>query len=465
MSARDPTFLLAPEGTEDEIVVSKKGLAELERRADQADQQARENERLRKENAELRRRLQVHENPNVPPSVRHHAPGYSRDRPLTDPEHRKRPGGQPGHSGTTREPLTPDEKVALIATQCRRCHGTHLKLRGVETHQEVEVEHRRKVTEYTQAVYGCLDCGAEVRATLPDGREPSGYGPQLQTDIVLGKIEERLPYRKLVERLAREGIPSCPATLQAVVWNAGEKLASEYEAILARVRAAPTVYADETTFSVDGHRWYLWTFTTPTDQFLVLRPSRGEGVVAEVLGEGFRGKVIVCDGHGAYPHRRLGWVLQRCWAHLLRKARAAEEAEPRSELLCDELTALYQWLGEEVERDGRAAHRRSLHRIGSRELGRILRRYEASRWEGLRKVGVYLRNGGRSWLTFVRRPGVEPTNNRAERSLREAVVIRKIVGTLRTGEGAEAWARLLSVLGTWKLRGKNPSTKLYSALS
>jgi transposase len=453
MSARDPTVLLAPEGTGDEIVVSKKRLAELKRRADE---QARENERLRKENAELRRRLQVHENPNFPPSVRHHAPGYSRDRPLTDPEHRKRPDGQPGHLGTTREPLTPDEKVGLIATQCRRCHGAHLKLRGVETHQEVEVEveveHPRKVTEYTQAVYGYLDCGAEVRATLPEGQEPSEYGPQLQTDIVLGKIEERLPYRKLVERLAREGIPSCPATLQAGVWNAGGKLASEYEAILARVRAAPTVYADETTFSVDGHRWYLWTFTTPTDQFLVLRPSRGESVVAEVLGEGFRGKVIVCDGHGAYPHQGLGWVLQRCWAHLLRKARAAEEAEPRSELLCDELTALYQWLGEEVQRDGRAADRRSLHRIGSRELGRILRRYEASRWEGLRKVGVYLRNGGMSRPTFVRRPGVEPTNNRAERSLREAVVIRKIVGTLRTEKGAEARARLLSVLGTWKPR-------------
>jgi len=282
---------------------------------------------------------------------------------------------------------------------------------------------------------------------------------------VLGKIEERLPYRKLEERLAREGIPSCPATLQAVVWNAGEKLASEYEAIRGRIQAAPTVYADETTFSVDGKQWYLWTFTTMTDQFLVLRPSRGEGVVSEVLGEGFRGKVIVCDGHKAYPHRRLGWVLQRCWAHLVRKAEAAEEAEPRSELLCDELTALYGWLVEELERDGRSANRRRLHRIGKRELGRLLRRYEASRWEEQRKVGVYLKNGWASWLTFVKYPEVEPTNNRAERSLREAVVIRKIIGTLRNSRGAEALARLLSVLGTWKLRGEDPSVNLYAVFS
>ncbi|MHB8352723.1 MAG: IS66 family transposase, partial [Thermoplasmata archaeon] len=415
--------------------------------------------------AELRRRLSVHENSNVPPSVRHHAPGYSRDRPLTDPEHRKRPGGQPGHPGTTREPLPADEKVSLTADHCPRCKSQQLKFRGTETTQEIEVEHRRKVTEYAQAVYDCVECGAVVRATLPDGRVPAGYGPQLQTDIVVGKVEERLPYRKLEERLAREGIPSCPATLQAVVWNAGERLGLAYMEILARIRAALVVYADETTFSVDGHRWWLWTFTTPQDLFLVLRPSRGKGVVREVLGKGFRGKVIVCDGYGAYPHRRLGWVLQRCWAHLLRKARAAEEAEPKSELLCEELVGLYRWLTEELARDDGTANRRRLHRIGRRELRRLLGRYEGSRWEAQRKVGVYLRNGGKSWLTFVLHPNVEPTNNRAERSLREAVVIRKIVGTLRNEKGAGALARLLSVLGTWKLRGENPSTKLYAALS
>jgi hypothetical protein len=34
-------------------------------------------------------------------------------------------------------------------------------------------------------------------------------------------------------------------------------------------------------------------------------------------------------------------------------------------------------------------------------------------------------------FTFILKPKVEPTNNRAERGLREHVVIRKIIGTLR----------------------------------
>jgi hypothetical protein len=34
-------------------------------------------------------------------------------------------------------------------------------------------------------------------------------------------------------------------------------------------------------------------------------------------------------------------------------------------------------------------------------------------------------NGFDYWFTFVIHPGVEPTNNRAERALREHVILRK----------------------------------------
>ena len=60
---------------------------------------------------------------------------------------------------------------------------------------------------------------------------------------------------------------------------------------------------------------------------------------------------------------------------------------------------------------------------------------------------------------------MDATNDRGERSLREAIVIRKIFGTLRNWKWAEAFTRLLNVLGTWKLRGENPATKLYAAVS
>jgi transposase len=326
----------------------------------------------------------------------------------------------------------------------------------------VELPPPRKaiVTEFTLPIDECRDCGAETRGALPSGSAPTGYGPQLQTEVVLGKIVERLPYWRLAERLEREGAPMSTATLQGLVWGASERLGEAYASILRRIRRSSVVHADETSFGVDGKTWWLWTFVTPSgNTLLVLRPSRGAGVVEEILGKGYTG-TVVCDGWRAY----LGYSLQRCWAHLLRVARAAGEEDPEAESLGEELGAVYSILTEGLAEDSGEKNRTHLERLGERELHRLLARYERGGSEALRKVGVYLRNGGDAWLTFLRQPGVEPTNNRGERALRESVVIRKIIGTLRNGRGAEVFSRLMSVLGTWRTQGKNTATQLYAAL-
>ena len=60
------------------------------------------------------------------------------------------------------------------------------------------------------------------------------------------------------------------------------------------------------------------------------------------------------------------------------------------------------------------------------------------------------------WFKFIINPGVEPTNNRAERSLRPNVVIfRKILGTLRNEKGTSIHERIMTTLATWGLKGLN----------
>ena len=51
-------------------------------------------------------------------------------------------------------------------------------------------------------------------------------------------------------------------------------------------------------------------------------------------------------------------------------------------------------------------------------------------------------------LTFLQVPGVEPTNNRAERMLRPAVIARKISHCSKNERGAYATAAFLSVIHT-----------------
>ncbi len=73
--------------------------------------------------------------------------------------------------------------------------------------------------------------------------------------------------------------------------------------------------------------------------------------------------------------------------------------------------------------------------------------------EKVRKLIGKIGNGFDYWFTFVINPGVEPTNNRAERALRPNVVLRKILGTLRNEKGASIHERIMTTLATWDRMG------------
>ena len=68
----------------------------------------------------------------------------------------------------------------------------------------------------------------------------------------------------------------------------------------------------------------------------------------------------------------------------------------------------------------------------------------------LRKFAGKVRNGMEYWFTCVIHTFVEPTNNIAERALRELVVQRKIIGGLRREKGAHIMETVASMIATWK---------------
>jgi transposase len=67
--------------------------------------------------------------------------------------------------------------------------------------------------------------------------------------------------------------------------------------------------------------------------------------------------------------------------------------------------------------------------------------------------------------SFVINPGVEPTNNKAERVIREHVVQRKIIGTVQNEKGTSIHERLMTVLATWSQQGLDSLQMLRLKLS
>jgi len=418
---------------------------------------AEENIKLQQENAELRRRLAAYENPHTPPSRRLI---YPRPRRRTDAP--RFPGRPRGHQGVTRPTPSPDMVVEPPRKDRCTCCGASLgepTRVGHRIVEEISNPAPRQVIDYLEYGYECTECGAHTTARHPNCPPCGRLGKNALVQATLMKFEERLPHVKVSEALERTyGLSVTPATVLDITRRVAWWLRPEYTRILERIRSAPVVYVDETGARVDGRRHWIWVFTTLTDTLIVVRKSRGKKVLKEVLGKGFKG-VIVCDGWSSYP----GFTdrIQRCWAHLLREARSLAEHVEEAKPLSEALHGLYRRLNEPEDKPP-PEEAEGLVEEAKKEMVELAGRPYGT--EEARRFAGKVLNGLEYWFTFLMVPGVEPTNNRAERALRESVVQRKIMGCFRNGKGTWIYETVMTVLASWKQQGRDLSQTLDEAL-
>ena len=81
------------------------------------------------------------------------------------------------------------------------------------------------------------------------------------------------------------------------------------------------------------------------------------------------------------------------------------------------------------------------------------------------KALEYFINGHPNWLTFILVPGLESTNNRAERDLREVVILRKIKECLRSETSVHTLELFLSILKTARMQHLHLEEFLYNSLT
>jgi hypothetical protein len=114
------------------------------------------------------------------------------------------------------------------------------------------------------------------------------------------------------------------------------------------------------------HLHWLWAFATHDTTVYTIRPGRGFGEAATILGEDFAG-VLIRDGWA--PYRRFVHAdHQTCLAHLLRRSRLLQIDYPRSPFAARVQQRLQQAL---ALRDRHAAGELSAHGLASAR-GRLL---------------------------------------------------------------------------------------------
>ena len=409
---------------------------------------------LLKRIGDLEKKLAKYENAHTPPSL-----GGGFRRKLIVQEDYKKPGQKQGHVGTTRATPIPTMSIELIEERCDHCNHKLSKPFKVESKiiEEIPEPKPIEITEYRIGHYKYNKCGkiTIAKSNLPNGR----FGNNVIAQSTLMKYDNRLPYRRVADTLERQyGLTITPTSVLDLTRRASDVLKTDYKDIIRKIKRAKIIYVDETSVDVGGRKFWIWIFVTNKYTFVAIRKSRSKKVLEEILGKNFRG-VIVCDGWKSYSEYTT--KIQRCWAHLLREAKHLAGKYSSGLNLCEGIKKIYAKV-KAVTFKERYENRKKVYDKLIAELKQWVE--YANCYKELRKFAVKITNGLEYFFTRVLNPRIEATNNTAERALREHVVIRKIIGTLRNEKGTGIYETIMTMFATWKQQGLNLFTELKARL-
>jgi transposase len=423
--------------------------------------------RARIEELERQVKGKTPQNSSLPPSTQH---PHARPQPPRRKSKRKR-GGQPGHEKHER-PLIPadecNETIPLKPTECRRCGA---KLSGSDPeplrHQVWEVpEIKPHVTEYQQHRLTCPCCGETTCAKLPLGVPQGQSGPRLMALTALLMAFYRQSKRRTAEFLGTLlGQPCCPSLTVKIENQVTTALRPSYEEVAAALPSQEQLNIDETATKEENGKAWLWTFVARCFTVFAVRATREATALAVFLGEKFHG-IVTCDRAKMYWH--LG-QLQWCWAHLKRDFQAMIDSGDRRakhlgwRLRHTTCELFEHWADYRAGKISRAALVRRMGPV-RRKVERLLLRGTQSGNSDVRGTCRELYDH-RQWLwMFLYHEGVEPTNNAGERSLRHAVIWRKLSFGTQSAAGSRFVETMLTVIETCRQQGRNAFTFVTAAV-
>lgn len=398
----------------------------------------------------LKRKLRKYENPHTPPSKDERKARTNFVSKTGLPV-----GKKTGYKGGTREKKEPQFFVNRFEGKCKKCGKVRKPQKILEkVIEEIPEPQPILVTHYAWGYYEC-PCGHCWESKPEEVPDKGIIGKNAQAHITLLRFDDRLPLRKTVEAILRQqGIQLTSKAVYDITKRVADKATTEYNKINSRIRDSKHLNVDETKIKVQNVWYYLWVFRSQKYVFFAIRRERNRNVLDEILGYNYNGS-ITCDGLSAYEEYTK--YLQRCWAHIIRETR--EYAEKY-----DDAKPMYQWMKDLFEKVCSVTIRTPikireiLYEKCNKEMKQLVQIY--SSYQHLREIITKIKNGIPYWFTRMLHPRIEPTNNNAERPLREPVVFKKIIGTLRNEDGARVFSVIMTLLATWRLQNKNKFTEL-----
>ena len=313
------------------------------------------------------------------------------------------------------------------------------------------------VTRYSAPVCRCQKCGKQIRGQAP-GLAPDQAGATAHRvgPDVMGTAHELhygmgIPVRKVpgvLMALTGLEVTASAITQDAMKQSAG-LVGAAYEKLRSEMRESWAVHTDDTGWRIGGKGAFLMGFDSERAAVYQIRFQHRNQEVQEIIPADFAG-VLITDRGVSYDAKAFdGMRQQKCIGHLLKNiSMVLENKAGSARRFGVQLKSLLQ---EGIALSKAPPGEASSEKVEDLDIrltwhlrDRLLKDDDNQRL--LNGIGEQMDRN--RILTFLQVPGVEPTNNRAERMLRPAVIARKVSHCSKNERGAYATAAFLSVIQT-----------------
>ncbi len=388
----------------------------------------------------------------------------SKEKLNEEPKPRGKPQGSNG--GNKETPENVDRKIeATLEEKCPRCKKVIRKSKINKRLRHVyDAKIIPEIIEVEEEFYLC-DCGEFCIGTHPDIPQRGMIGYNLQSLFTELKFNFSGSYANIsnfFDNVTNGKINFSPKAINDCIVGIAEKLEPSYYEIEHKLKNQAYAYSDETSWPVNGIRWYLWMIVTSNFVFITIQNSRARKVLIEIFGEDYQGGII-SDCFRVYDDFAK-WY-QKCWVHLMRKAEFESEKNPKKNVvkLYEQLKILYREMKDFLCENPSKEKRLEMKKEFEKKLNEIIN-YKHWCKEAQSIVDNWLIKYRNHWLTAIEFEGIDLNNNLCERKIRGSIGWRKMLGGHKTSEGAKQYAIIQTHRQTWKHQGKYPYNEMLNFL-
>ena len=367
-----------------------------------------------------------------------------------------KPGGQPGHKGTTLKMTdSPDHLEPLVPRYCGICAQVldYNKAELVERRQVVDIPPiKAETTEYRSYSIPCC-CGHLQVAPFPEGVDNHiQYGPNISAITVYHNVYQYIPFKRLQDFFAHIcHLPLSIGTLENIVVRMADKARPTWDSFRKPLEQSKAVGGDETGAKVNGKKQWIWVWQNALITFIAISTSRGSAIIDTLFPNGFP-LATLCSDRWKAQIKTIAKNHQLCIAHLLRELEYLIQAEKTSwanqfkELLIKAIKLKQTQSAFDKNNPQAVEMENQLDDLIAQTIHTPNAKKTISLKKSMAKYRLFI-------FPFLYDPLIPYDNNASERSIRNIKVKLKVSGQFKTGQ--EHYCILRSIIDTTIKNGQS----------